>query len=79
MNCIQYHPCFFHDSVHEELILQILTFVKLLHTSGKMLFLKLEFLDFFSKPFIVQCQLIIKIIAFYDNFFFGGWISQVVL
>jgi hypothetical protein len=53
---------------HDELILKVLAFVELLHACGKMFFLKFEFLDFFSKPFIIQSQLIINMNALYGNF-----------
>jgi hypothetical protein len=59
----------FYDNVQEELIFKVLAFIELLHTSSKMFFLKLEFLDFISKPFIIHCQLIINITVFYGNFF----------
>jgi hypothetical protein len=54
-------------SVHEQLILKVLAFVELLHTCGKMFIFILKFLDLISKPFIVHCQLIVNVIAFYGN------------
>jgi hypothetical protein len=59
----------FHDCVHEKLILEVLTFVEFLHASDKVFFLKLKLLDLFPNPLIVMNQLIIKLFAFYDNFF----------
>src|SRR6187455_1349181 len=52
----------FHYSVHEQLILKVLAFVELLHTCGKMFIFIFKFLDLISKPFIVHCQLIVKVI-----------------
>jgi hypothetical protein len=69
----------FHDCVHEELILEVLNFIKFLHASGKVIFLKLELLDLFPKPLIVEHQLIIKIFVFYGKFSLSGCISQVFL
>jgi hypothetical protein len=45
---------FFHDCVHEDLILEVLALVEFLHTSGKVIFLKLKLLDLFPKPLIVN-------------------------
>jgi hypothetical protein len=50
----------FHDCVHEELILEMLTLVEFLQASGKVIFLKIELLDLFPKRLIVKHQLIIK-------------------
>jgi hypothetical protein len=69
----------FHDNVHEKLILKVLAFVELLHTCGKMFIFILKFLDLISKPFIVHCQLIVKVIALYGNLSSSSCISQISL
>jgi hypothetical protein len=69
----------FHDSVHEQLILKVLSFVELSHTCGKMFIFILKFLDLISKPFVVHYQLIVNVIAFYGNFSSSGCICQVSL
>jgi hypothetical protein len=76
----------FHDNVHEQLILKVLSFVELLHTCSNMFIFILKFLDLISKPSIVHCQLIVNVIALYGNlslvvasakYLFNFWLSSV--
>jgi hypothetical protein len=53
----------FHDSVREQFILEVLAFVELLHTCGKMFIFTLKFLDLISKPFIIHNQIIVEVIV----------------
>jgi hypothetical protein len=53
----------FHESVHEQFILEVLALVELLHTFCKMFIFTLKFLDLIFKPFIIHCQLIVEVIV----------------
>ena len=69
----------FHDSVHEQFILEVLAFVELLHTCGKMFIFTLKFLDLISKPFIIHYQLIVEVIVLNGNLSSSSCISQISL
>jgi hypothetical protein len=69
----------FHDTFHEQFILELLALVELLHTCCKMFIFTLKFLDLIFKPFIIHCQLIVEIIVLNGNLSSSSCISQVSL
>jgi hypothetical protein len=50
----------FHDNVHEQFILEVLTFVELLHTCCKMFIFTLKFLDLISKLSLSTANSLLK-------------------